>query len=370
MKRVVIKLGTGLLSGGKGTIREERISQICSGIELLKKQGIEVVLVSSGAVGLGMGKLGFETRPNDLAVLRSCASVGQSELMHAWKTSLSSHGFLAAQILLTREDFNEESRSIKVKETIESLLDRGVVPVVNENDSISDEELKFGDNDILSALLASLTRSEFLIILTTAKGLMTSANSGILVPFVSEITDKIEKMAEGTPSPTAVGGMATKIEAAKVATKSGCAVFIGSGDTPGRLPQIIEGKTEGTFFAPSGLELKQRKKWLAFFPSPQGSIEIDQGACEAILANGASLLASGILRSTGSFDRSDVVSILDPSGKIIARGISRFASDEVEELVGASNETVMNSHPWSKRPEIVHRDFLAPLISKGALEET
>ena len=230
MNRVVIKLGTGLLSSDQGSIREERIFQICAGIQQLRKQGIEVIIVSSGAVGLGMGKLGLKVRPQELSVLRSCASVGQSELMHAWKSGLSSHGFLAAQILLTREDFNEHSRSIKVKETLDSLLEYGVVPVVNENDSVSDEELKFGDNDVLSALLCSLSQAELLIILTTAKGLMTKPNSGVLIPFVSEISTDIEKMAEGTNSPTAVGGMTTKIEAAKIATKSGCAVFIGSGE--------------------------------------------------------------------------------------------------------------------------------------------
>lgn len=364
MNRVVIKLGTGLLSSGNGKIREERISQICSGINLLRKQNIEVVLVSSGAVGLGMGKLGHKSRPKDLSILRSCASVGQSELMHAWKSALGNHSFLAAQILLTREDFNEQGRSIKVRETIESLLQQGVVPVVNENDSISDEELKFGDNDVLSALLASLTKAELLIILTTAKGLMTSENSGVLVPFVSEINAEIEEMATGTSSPTAVGGMVTKIEAAKVATKSGCAVFIGSGETPGRLPQIIDGLAEGTFFSPSGLELNQRKKWLAFFPNPKGSIEIDEGACRAILEKGASLLASGLLRISGSFSRSDVVSIIDPSGKIIARGICRFASDELDQIIGKDNEGVLQLLTWSERPEVIHRDVLAPLVHK------
>ena len=369
MKRVVIKLGTGLLSAGKGEIRSERISQISSGIHQLKNRGVEVLVVSSGAVGLGMGKLGIDSRPKDLSLLRSCASVGQSELMHAWKSALESHHLLAAQILLTREDFNEHSRSIKVRETIESLLARGIVPVVNENDSICDDELKFGDNDVLSALLASLCHGELLVILTTAKGLMTSAHSGILVPFVTEITSEIEKMAEGTQSSTSVGGMATKIEAAKIATKSGCAVFIGSGETPGRLPQIVEGKSEGTFFAPSGLELNQKKKWLAFFPSPKGSIEIDQGACEAILLEGASLLASGITRSTGKFERSDVVSILNPTGKIIARGISRFSSNELQSIAGADNQSVMENLGVSSKPEVVHRDFLAPLINKASTSE-
>ena len=364
MSRVVIKLGTGLLSAGDGNIRGERISQICSGIERLKQQGTEVIVVSSGAVGLGMGKLGLESRPTEISLLRSCASIGQSELMHAWKSAFSNHGILTAQILLTREDFNDQTRSRKVQETIDTLLLRGVVPVINENDSISDEELKFGDNDVLSALLASLCLTELLIILTTAKGLMTHSSSGVLVPFVSEITPEIEGMAEGTTSSTAVGGMATKIEAAKVATKSGCAVFIGSGETPGRLPQIIEGKAEGTFFAPAGLDLNQRKKWLAFFPSPKGSIEIDQGACEAILDKGASLLASGIVRSSGLFGRSEVVSIINSRGKIIARGISRFASHELEQVIGSDNETILKIHSWCKRPEVVHRDFLAPLVNK------
>ena len=365
MSRVVIKLGTGLLSAGDGNIRVERVSQICSGIELLKNQGTEVIIVSSGAVGLGMGKLGLESRPTELSLLRSCASIGQSELMHAWKSAFSNHGIMTAQILLTREDFNQQTRSRKVQETIETLLSRGVVPVINENDSIGDEELKFGDNDVLSALLASLCLAELLIILTTAKGLMTHASSGVLVPFVSEITPEIEGMAEGTTSSTAVGGMATKIEAAKVATKSGCAVFIGSGETPGRLPQIIDGQAEGTFFAPAGLDLNQRKKWLAFFPSPKGSIEIDQGACEAILDKGANLLASGIVRASGLFGRSEVVSIINPLGKIIARGISRFASHELEQVIGSDNETILKIHSWSNRPEVVHRDFLAPLVNKS-----
>ena len=259
MKRVVIKLGTGLLSAGNGTIRTERISQISFGISQLKSQGIDVMVVSSGAVGLGMGKLGLEKRPKDLSLLRSCASIGQSELMHAWKSALENHHLTAAQILLTREDFNQHARSQKVCETIETLLEKEVIPVVNENDSITDVELKFGDNDVLSALLGSLCQADLLVILTTAQGLMTSVDSGVLVPFVSEITPEIERMAEGTTSATAVGGMSTKVEAAKVATKSGCAVFIGSGENPGRLPHIIEGKSEGTFFAPAGLDLSQKK---------------------------------------------------------------------------------------------------------------
>jgi len=369
MNRVVIKLGTGQLSSENGQIREEKLSQICAGINLLRKQGLEVLVVSSGAVGLGMGKLGYTSRPNNLSQLRACASIGQSELMYAWKQASIKYDFLTAQILLTREDFNEHARSQKVRETLDSLLQSKVVPVVNENDSISDDELKFGDNDVLSALLGSLCQAELLIILTTAKGLMTSATSHVLIPFVSEITPEIERMAEGTHSTTAVGGMTTKIEAAKVATKSGCAVFIGSGNIAGRLPSIIDGQAEGTFCPPMGLELSQRKKWLAFFPSPRGSIEVDSGACRAILYNGASLLASGVVRASGSFARSDVVSIVDPSAKIIGRGISRFSRNEIESIIGCDNETVLQKQPWSNRPEVVHRDLLAPLMPKTKGDE-
>jgi len=365
MKRVVIKLGTGLLSAGNGNIREERISQLCRGLKALHEQGNQVIIVSSGAVGLGMGKLELQARPEDLTTLRACASIGQCELMHAWKSHLGNHGFLAAQILLTREDFNEQKRSIKVGQTINTLLEQNVIPVVNENDSISDEELKFGDNDVLSALLACLFQADILVILTSAKGLMTSAESGVLVPFVGEITPEIEKMAVGTSSPTAVGGMVTKIEAAKIATKCGCAVFIGSGETPGKLSQMIEGLAEGTFFPPRGLDLNQRKKWLAFFPSPKGALEIDAGATKAILENGSSLLASGLIRATGAFNRSEVISILDPDGKIIARGICHFSSEEIAQIIGADNETVLNLNKWSKRPEVVHRDHMAPLFSKA-----
>ena len=342
-----------------GEIRGERISQICSGIDLLKNQGLDVVLVSSGAVGLGMGKLGLKARPDDLSLLRSCASIGQSELMHAWKSSLSNHGFLAAQILLTREDFNEHARSNKVKETINTLLEKGVVPVVNENDSVSDDELKFGDNDVISALLASLCQAELLIILTTAKGLMTSLSSGTLVPFVSEINSEVEKMAEGTTSSTAVGGMATKIEAAKIATKSGCAVFIGSGENPGRLPQIIEGQAEGTFFAPAGLPLNQRKKWLAFFQAPKGQSKLTMVHAKQFWKRGKPF-GGGVVRFSGNFGRSEVVSILDPKGKIIARGICRFASNELDKVIGLDNDSILQFTAGATNQKLYIETFLHP----------
>ena len=365
MKKIVIKLGTGILSGEHGCIRTDRMEELAESIAILGKEGVETVIVSSGAVGLGMGKLAIKERPKDLSLLRACASIGQCRLMNAWSHSLEKAGLVASQVLLTRADFESRTRSKKVEETLSALLKQKVIPIVNENDSVSDEEIKFGDNDVLSALLASICQADFLIILSTAKGLMTKPISGSLIPFVAEITPTIEAMAKGTHSATAVGGMITKIEAAKIATNSGCAVFIGSGESPAQLRDIIYGNNaQGTFFAPTGLELTERKKWLAFFPAPKGILTIDQGAEEAILMKGGSLLAIGISKVEGTFEKSDVVEIKNQAEKIVARGITRFNKEELLCIQGKQNEEISSIFPSENRLEVIHRDHLAQLQSE------
>ena len=360
MKKIVLKLGTGILSAGHGNIHQARLQNLAQGISTLRKIGVEVIIVSSGAVGLGMGKLGYKTRPDELAELRACASIGQCLLMNAWSKALDEVGMIPGQVLLTREDFNQQSRSEKVKETLLTLLERQVVPIVNENDSVSDEEIKFGDNDVLSALLASLSEADMLVILSTAPGLMTHKDNGKLVPFIAEITPAIEQMAQGTNSPTAVGGMITKIDAAKVATKSGCAVFIGSGEQPANLTEIFEGKAIGTFFPPSGLNLKDRKRWLAFFPKPQGSLIVSHACYKNIIEKGSSLLASGLCLVEGPFDKNDVVSIKTEEGQAFAQGVSRFNSNELKSLQGLSKEESMALSESDKQTEIINCDHLAP----------
>ena len=360
-RTIIIKLGTGILSAGSGEIHQARLNFIANGIKFLReKEDTDTIVVSSGAVGLGMGKLGLTKRPLDLSELRACAAIGQCCLMNAWTDAFKKVGLLPGQVLLTREDFSDNQRSQKVRETLESLICNGVVPIVNENDSVSDEEIKFGDNDILSALLSSLTGSQLLIILSTARGLMTHPQAGELIPFVAEITPAIEEMAKGTTSATAVGGMSTKIEAAKIATKSGCAVFIGSGENSPDLARILSNQAEGTFFPPSGLDLNQRKKWLAFFPKAKGTIHIDEGATSAILENGGSLLASGISKIDGNFIKSDVVSLVEVNGMTIARGVTKFDSSEIQEIMGLNNQEILEKFPSRNRAEVIHRDHLAP----------
>ena len=361
VSRLVVKLGTGVLSPTPGTIEADRLRILGESVRNLRKEGVEVIIVSSGAVGLGMAKLGLSARPSDLSTLRACASIGQSLLMDIWSEAFEPLGLIIAQMLLTREDFRSRKSSQNVELTLQRLLEHGAVPIINENDSVSDEEIRFGDNDVLSALLASLCKAEMLAILSTAPGLMTSPEDGDIIPFVSEITPGIEAMAEGTKSSTAVGGMVTKIEAAKIATMSGCAVFVGSGTKPDRLPFILKGEATGTFFAPAGLGLNERKKWLAFFPEPTGALVLDEGACHAILQEGKSLLAKGLVAFRGKISQSDVVTLENPDGEIIARGICRFSSDELSKVKGKSNDEIHLIFPERNRAEVIHRDHLAPL---------
>ncbi|MBT7743380.1 MAG: glutamate 5-kinase [Opitutae bacterium] len=361
VSRLVVKLGTGVLSPTPGAIEADRLRILGESVRNLRKEGVEVIIVSSGAVGLGMAKLGLSVRPSDLSTLRACAAIGQNLLMDVWREALEPLDLIIAQMLLTREDFRSRKSSQNVELTLQRLLEQGAIPIINENDSVSDEEIRFGDNDVLSALLASLCKAEMLAILSTAPGLMTSPEDGEIIPFVSEITPAIEAMAEGTKSSTAVGGMVTKIEAAKIATMSGCAVFVGSGTKPDRLPLILKGETTGTFFAPAGLGLNERKKWLAFFPEPSGTLVLDEGACHAILQEGKSLLAKGLVDFRGVISRSDVVTLENPDGEIIARGICRFNSDELPQVKGKSNDEIHLIFPERTRTEVIHRDHLAPL---------
>ena len=359
MKRIIIKLGTGILSQGEGKIRTDRMDNLANDIAKLSQNGIKFVIVSSGAVGLGMGKLGLSERPKDLSLLRACASIGQCQLMNAWNQAFEKSGLLASQVLLTREDFENKKRSQKVQETLESLLKNNVIPIVNENDSVCDEEIKLGDNDVLSALLSSVGNADFLLILSTVKGLMTHPNAGLLIPFVAEITPSIEIMAKGTQSATSVGGMTTKIEAAKIATKSGCAVFIASGEEKSEIAPIINGEDlQGTFFAPMGLSLSNRRKWLPFYPSSKGMITLSKEACKKIMKKNSSLFANGIITANGPFEKADVVEIKDPEGKALAIGITRFSLFELQGIVGMDNNAILNLFPGRNRPEVIHNDHI------------
>jgi glutamate 5-kinase len=360
-KRVVIKLGTGVLTHGVGQLDEPRIASICAQIAALRARGAEVLVVSSGAVGLGMGALGLAKRPGELARKQACAAVGQSVLMQTWQRSFAPHGLTVAQVLLTHEDLRARERHLGVKATLRQLIDYGVVPVINENDTVSAAEIKFGDNDTLSALVASLIEADHLVILSTAPGLVDLSGTKQIVPVVEKITAEIEAMAGGTTSETAIGGMISKISAAKLATKSGCGVFIASGAEPNILEKLFSGRGPGTFFVPSGLPLHAKKRWLALFQRPTGTIHINPGATDALRDRGTSLLAAGITGVSGEFAAGDVVNVAAPDGSVIARGTSSFSSSATTAIAGKKGDELRVLYPTRKHLEVIHRDDLVVL---------
>jgi glutamate 5-kinase len=356
-----VKLGTGVLTSSVGELNEPRIGAICAQIAGLRARGTEVIVVTSGAIGLGMGRLGLSRRPRELAKKQACAAIGQSLLMQTWQRGFDPSKLTIAQVLLTHDDLRIRSRYLAVKATLGQLLADGVVPVINENDTVSAAEIKFGDNDTLSAMVASLTQAQYLVILSLAPGLIDLKGTGRIVPVVEKITPEIEAMAGGTKSETAVGGMASKVSAAKLATKSGCGVFIASGAEPEVLAKLFSGRSTGTFFVPSGLPMESRKHWLAWFQRPTGTIVVNAGAVRALREDGKSLLAVGVTAATGGFAAGDIVNVAGPDDAVFARGVAAFADDEIARIAGRSTDELRALFPGRKHLEVVHRDNLVLL---------
>ena len=360
-KRVVIKLGTGVLTSGIGDLDAARIATLCQQVKALRDRGIEVILVSSGAVGLGMGQLGLEQRPKDLATLQACASVGQTILINTWQKGFVPHGLTVAQILLTREDLRARHRHNAVFNTVERLLVHGAVPIVNENDTVSAAEIKFGDNDTLSALVASVTNAEQLFILSNIPGLIDMKGTGEVVPLVEKITPTIEAMAQGTNQVTSVGGMVSKLSAAKIAHRAGCGVIIGSGQDDELFNKLLAGQSVGTYFAPSKVPIKSHKRWIAIQDHTHGSVTIDTGAAEAILQSGKSLSCAGITASDGNFEAGDVITIRNTAGESIAHGLASINADELAAMRGLTIEASQADLPKHPSNVIVHSDHLVLL---------
>jgi glutamate 5-kinase len=351
-QRLVIKVGTSLISGAAGEVRSTHIEPLVGSMAVLKKAGRQVVLVSSGAVGLGAGRLGLHaSRLHDLVVRQACAAVGQSLLMHAYEKLFREHDITIAQVLLTEDDFTDWKRYTNLRRTMEKLLKLGVLPIVNENDTISTAELEyvassheraFGDNDRLAALLMSGLEADALVLLTNVDGLLrrgpktpgggpTTKDEGTLIPVVEEITEELKAVAAG-PAAGGRGGMATKLEAAQIAMQAGGLTVIANGMTPDVLDHIFAGEQVGTAFL-SASRMAGKRRWLTYAADVRGRVIVNEGARAAIIAGKASLLSSGVVRVEQHFEPHDVVSIADSEGREFARGIINCASAEAAALV-------------------------------------
>lgn len=327
-----------------------QMEQLVAQLAAQRAAGREIVLVTSGAVGSGMGALGFQQRPAELAEKQACAAVGQSKLMATYDRLFAKHNLVVAQVLLTHADLEHHDRHLNARNTLVTLLDHGVVPIINENDAVSATEIKFGDNDKLSALVASLLPADLLVILTSVDGVVENfgSHNARIMPLIEDITPSIEKLAGGTASETAVGGMKSKIEAAKITVRSGIPTVIASGLRNNTLAGVIGGEDVGTLFLPKPRRMQGRKRWIAFFHHPKGTLYVDAGAKTALRELGKSLLPPGLSRCEGDFEAGDVVRICDLDGLEFARGIARFGAEDI-----AAKKL--------SRVELVHRNDLVVL---------
>ncbi len=365
MKRFVVKIGSNVLASGGDGLDLRRIQSISNDISAVQDRGFEVALVSSGAVAAGMKKLQLKEKPKDIIMKQAAAAVGQSSLMWAYEKCFGSHGKKVAQVLLTRDDFADRKRYINSRNALLALLSYGIVPVINENDTVATDEIRFGDNDHLAALVAGMIEAERLIILSDVDGLFTgdprTSKAAELIHTVKEITPDLEKRAGGAGTVVGTGGMYSKVLAAKRAVRHGIAVNIVNGRTEGAVSALAGGEQIGTEFRPRETRLSSKKGWIAYACRTKGIITVDDGAARAILHGGKSLLPSGIVSISGSFEAGDAVYCVDTKGNRIAKGVTNYSSSEIERIRGKKTSEIEKALGYSYSDEVIHRDNLALL---------
>ncbi|MDQ3955069.1 MAG: glutamate 5-kinase, partial [Actinomycetota bacterium] len=336
--RLVVKVGTASLVGPDGELDEARVTSLCDDVAIAKNRNIDVVLVSSGAIAAGLRPLGLRSRPGDIPSLQAAAAVGQGVLLHRYTKALAAHGITTAQVLLTRYDFMHRQQYLNARNTLDRLLGLGAVPVVNENDTVAVDEIRFGDNDRLAALVANITRAKMLLLLTDAKGLHARDPridpDAPVLDEVERITPELEAMAGGRGSELASGGMASKIAAAWVATFSGVGVTVADAAEDSVIDRVVGGERVGTYFHPHPSKASARRLWIAFGQPPRGAVVVDAGARRALTEGKRSLLPVGVTEVRGDFKAGDSVDVVGPEGEIVARGLVRYDARELQQAQG------------------------------------
>ena len=363
-KRVVVKVGSAVLTGEAGLNREV-MDALARQISALRQQGLEVILVSSGAVAAGRRKLQLTKYSLNIKEKQAIAAVGQSNLMRTYEDIFDNYDQKVAQILLTHDDLAHRDRYLNVRNTVFTLLEWGIIPIINENDTVSVEELRFGDNDTLGAMITNLTEADIFLCLTDVEGLFTGNpaidDTAEKVRTVAQVNRNVEKMAGNVLSALGTGGMLSKIKAAGMVAAGGGCSFIGCGCQTDVIDQLFAGNDVGTFFLPKPDKLQSRKHWIAFTLKPKGELVIDPGACRALVEGGKSLLPSGIVEVCGNFKVGDPVVCLDQSGIKIATGLVNYSSKDVEKTKGAKTSELESILGFKDSDEVIHRDNLVIL---------
>jgi len=362
---VVIKIGTNLLADKEHGINSEKIGAIAKSVSYLNSLGKRVVIVSSGAIGAGVAALKLPERPKTIPEKQATAAIGQPLLMEAYENAFRKQHIHIAQILLTKDDFVNRVRYVNAKNTFNALFENAVVPIINENDTVAIEEIRFGDNDNLAAMVATLIEADILIILSDIDGLYSdnpaSNPNAELVPIVEKITPQIERFAQKSKSELSSGGMITKIQAAKRCAKAGITMIIANGRNPQVLDDMFLGEFRGTVFLPSGRKLPMRKQWIGFVSHTAGVVVVDDGAKTALLKKNKSLLPSGIREVLGEFYAQEIISILDGSGNEIGKGITSYSSNELNRIKGRKSAEIETILKRKSPAEVIHRDNLATM---------
>jgi glutamate 5-kinase len=363
IKRMVVKIGSSSLTLSTGGLDRANIEKFVKEVSSLVKRGIQVLIVTSGAIAAGLEDLNISKKPQEITLLQAAASIGQVKLMKLYGDLFSRYNLKIGQILLTQEDTTRREQYLNIKNTIRNLIDLGIIPLINENDSVAVNEIKFGDNDELAALVSVLAEADVLVILTDIEGMYDKdpriSRDAKLISYIDRIDENIESAAGGIGSTYGIGGMGSKIKAAKICSFSGIKTIIANSRRKNVLDEILEGKNVGTFFAPQAVKrVKSIKKWIAFGMKTKGAITIDKGAEEAVLNKGKSILPVGVLKVRGKFNKGDTLKVFSIDNKLIAKGISNFSSDDILKIKGKNQKKILSEFGDVMCREVIHRDCL------------
>ncbi len=357
----VVKVGSSSITSAGGEIDDAALRKLCAELVAARRAGHEVLLVCSGAIAAGLPALGLERRPTDIGTLQAIAAVGQPRLMERFGAILAEEHVVAGQVLVTPFDFVHRSQYLHARETLQRLLELGVVPVVNENDTVADDEIRFGDNDRIAALVANMVHAELLVLLTDTAGLFTADPrldaDASLIEEIAAVDEALEAVAGGTGSARGSGGMASKLAAAKIASWSGIRAVIAAADEPGVVMDALAGKPVGTVVQPHAERLPSRKLWIAFAVAASGRVIVDDGARRALVSNGRSLLAAGVREVEGSFDADSAVEVVGEDGRAFAKGLVRYSASRLRAAAGLRSGDLPDGAP----AEVIHRDDLVVL---------